>query len=1055
MSLTTPVLVEVRGLVRLTSKPNLVLIPRKYSPLPGTMASVSAEIPTREEHEPFMDAAQSLSSPAKTQINTTKTPAADENVGAEGTRPGEPPVDASMPGGPEPSAQTLAPVSSENGSVDHSPEHPLHTGASGSVKSAHSARSAKSGARSEAESASADSVSPELAAQKEFREIAAKLYNEEFVLIGPEEYTQFLAAQDPDSATIREYYMDLFHWDVSLLKSTRMLCLKLFLKGESQEIDRILSAFTKSYLKQNPVNVFCTRDFEKIYIVLYSLILLNTALHNLELSKKSKISQSEYIKNTFTTFLSQNRKAAARLSIKQKILIERELNFYYEDLARTELYLKRSDVADSPAKSNTNRYSVAETIRSNILGPESEHPSSPRPKKSAEFHELSRQASNNSTWSVDGDGKRRVSLGMKRMNTATSATSQATVTPYTSSHAPSAGRFGFTRALLSDSARNASLRNHKSIDHMRNLSRRSSRASVITKDSHKGSDDAVSVASMKHMAQFELPEVQNQYDVEDFDVDDFQDKFDLKLELQGAPYLKEGLLKLKIFNNDMADSTTSGDAPTSSAALAVSVGTLKLGFFSFFNRSFSSHKEPNTTLGTNSNKVFNQKFTEYFVVVSKGELRLYSFDPKTIKKHQLKVKKMKKQQEFYTLESEDEEDVGDGNWLNSAANIGNYNLCSTIAQMDKSPQELSLTNAKITWSLTFPKISKKPQKKFVFEAGTAEVAQEFINTCNFWASKLTAVPTLEESVSSIEYGWTNLDGLISMNDGFRKAKGISKWEQLPKGVYLSNFMNNGLYDSEAQNHEGMLKQFIQTLKYYNHLKTLFNAFNRQKTQFMKSLRRFSTCSNYKLVSNNFENKSQEYKAELSKYKSYIAMLGFGLKLRFDLEEKDREELWAEELAEDPSFEGEAILTEIERRRLDTESKETELTKAVKVEVEKLIHNSASVRQIFASDPLRSQILLSSAGTGNDNYFDDTDVNEMATSSASLVKSPKTFSLSNFKEEETSPINQLLSADGLSNGVDKDHGLNMAKKELIMSFSTNTIREEDEPEDSEETLSMKK
>ena len=77
-----------------------------------------------------------------------------------------------------------------------------------------------------------------------------------------------------------------------------MLCSKLYLKGESQEIDRILSSFTKSYLKQHPKNVFCTKNFEQIYIIIYSLILLNTALHNLELNKKSRISQSDFIRNT-------------------------------------------------------------------------------------------------------------------------------------------------------------------------------------------------------------------------------------------------------------------------------------------------------------------------------------------------------------------------------------------------------------------------------------------------------------------------------------------------------------------------------------------------------------------------------------------------------------------------------------------------------------------------------------------------------------------------------------------------------------------------------------
>lgn len=869
----------------------------------------------------------------------------------------------------------------------------------------------------------------------EFKEIAMKLFNEDFVLIVPEEYTQFLAAQDPDSALIREHYMDIFQWDVSLIKSTRMLCLKLYLKGELQEIDRILSAFTKLYLKQHPSNVFCTGDFEKIYIVLYSLILLNTALHNSEVSRKSKISQSDYIKNTFTTFLLQNKKAARSLSVKQKIRIERELNSYYEDLAKTELYLKKGEPTSPQRKPNTNRYSVTETIRSSMSGTQDpELPSSPRLQtKSQMGHDLTRQKSNTSNWSVDNDGFRRSSLGMTRINSGVSGASNAAGSPY---GAPANPRFGFTRALLSDANTQRggaiSLRNHKSVDHLRQVTRRSSRTSIITKDSARGSDEVVSMVSVEDVGLYELPdhEPQAQYEIEDFDVTDFQDKVDLKLELQGSPYLKEGLLKLKIFNNDMADSSSGGDLTISSAALTT-LTISKPGFFSFFNRSVGG-KEPAATMGTNTSTVFSNKMTEYFVVVSKGELRLYSFDPKVIKKHQQKMKKAKKHHLHEGLEQyEGSEDVGDGNWLNNAANIGNYNLCATAASLVKSPG--SSTHKLVTWTLEFPKVSWKPQKKFVFEAGTMEIASEFVHTCNFWASKITAVPTLEESVSSIEYGWNNLNAMIANKDGFKKSKNISKWESLPKGVYLSNYVSSEGEYEEPLSHEGMLKQFSQTLRYYNTLKGHFNQFNKDKREFMIHFRKFSSCSNYKLVMDNFEARSMEYKAELNKYKNYIVMLGYGLKLRFDLEELDEEEAWMEDIANLSSIQGEeAIEEEIKRRRAEMHELESDLTKAVKKEILKLVQTSGQLNELLTPDD---------AGPDDEHVPESSDA-----SSALLVKSPKTFSLSNFKEAETSPINQLLSADTKNSRGDHEQSINFAKKELIMSFSTNTIREEEEPDD---------
>ncbi|GEQ71623.1 hypothetical protein JCM33374_g5308 [Metschnikowia sp. JCM 33374] len=918
--------------------------------------------------------------------------------------------------------------------------------------------------------------------ESEIKDIAVKLFNEKFVSISPEEYTQFLAAPDADSAAIRECYMNLFDWDASLIKATRELCSKLYLKGESQEIDRILSAFTKSYLKQHPVNVFCTQDFEQIYIVLYSLILLNTSLHNSEVSKKSKLSQSDYIRNTLTTFLSQNKKASRALSVKQKIQIERELNHYYEDLAKKELYLKKGDPDTPKRDSMANRYSVAETIYSSVSGNHHDYhietaTASPLASRSPELVQLSRQKSNTSQWSQEADGRpRRPSFGMKRITSRVSTGSQgSTAMSYANANGmnnPAAPRFGFTRALLSDNTQRSgaphSLRNQKSTDQLRYLARQSSRSSIITTESSMPQKlsldgDNYSICSFSDIPQIDLPDTtpgNGQYKLENFDVSDFQDPLDLKLELQGAPYLKEGLLSLKILNNDMADHSSSGEPNASSASSTVSLSSTKSGWFSFFSR--SSNKEPastTTTLGTSSTTtVFSNKFTEYFVVVSKGELRLYSFDPKVVKKQQQKLKKIKQQHAFFEFEDkagEDEEDVGDGNWLNNAANIGNYNLCSTIAQLEKtnSPQAPS-SPSKVVFTLTFPRSSKKPQKKFVFEAGTVEVANEFVNTCNFWASKLTAVPTLEESMSSIEYGWTDLSGLMKLGDGFKKTKAISKWEVLPKGVYLSNLSSETSSGNTSSNHEGMLKQFVQTLKYYNNLRNLFSAFNRQKALFIKQFRKFSNTSNYKLVVQNYENRSEEYKTELGKYKSYITLLGYGLKLRFDLEKEEQMVAWAEEILELPDMEEpDAIAEELARRKAEAAENESDLTKAVKSELDRLMNTSESLKKLMLGNTDAHHDESSEAQASPQKPITASSKEEDPTNPL-LVKSPKTFSLAHFKDTEPSPIFQLLQVDKRSSSPEPEHEAEAARKELAMSYSTNTIREEEEPEDGEDSPELK-
>lgn len=689
-------------------------------------------------------------------------------------------------------------------------------------------------------------VADEKAHLLELQGIAGKLFREEFVSIRPEEYTQFLAAQEADLALIREMYMDHFRWDPSLLKLTRMLCAKLYLKGESQEIDRILSAFTRLYIKQHPVNVFCTRNFEKIYIVLYLLILLNTALHNNEVDRRLRISQSEYIRNTLQTFLQQNRRLAQLLTIKQKIQIERELHAYYDDLARHELHLKQDPL---PQRRN-NRLSVAETVRSTIDEPN-----------------LSRQLSE----LLFEDSR------LRRLNTANLGVSQALTL----------GRVGFGR-VLSDAP---------------TLGRRQSKVS---------------------MAQSE-----ERIALEDFDVADFVDATDAELELQGAPYLKEGLLKLTVFHNDSSELQ---QEVASSASLAVSVGSR--GFFGFWRR-----RETPPPLAK----------AEYFVVVSKGELHLYLFDAKMMRKQQQRMKKYRQQQPPFGL---DDEPDGDGNWLKNAVHIGDYNLCGTVAVVE----DLRVT-------VTFPKLTRRPPKRFVFEAGTPEIAQEYANTCNFWAARITAVPALEESVLSLEYGWNDLERILAMGESFKRHKGFSRWEDLPKGVYLAKHGEDGC------------RQFIATLRYYNNLKGLYNGFSQRRTLFMRGCRAYSGTSNYKFVFANYTNRANAYKVELTKYKHYLVMLAYGLHLRFKMEET-----------------------------------ELPLRLQVAAEIEQLVNAAAGV------------------------LHDSHDVQrESLPDSPAMVKLPKTFSLS----EMSSPVAQLL---------DQDEELVLAKRELVMSFSTNTIREEEEPED---------
>ncbi|KAI9270812.1 hypothetical protein BY458DRAFT_489900 [Sporodiniella umbellata] len=82
----------------------------------------------------------------------------------------------------------------------------------------------------------------------------------------------------------------------------RLLCSKLHLKGETQQIDRILYEFAERYFECNPQCVFGTIDV--VYSIVYSLLLLNTDLHVAQGDYK-KMTRSEFVNNVMNAVYTQ------------------------------------------------------------------------------------------------------------------------------------------------------------------------------------------------------------------------------------------------------------------------------------------------------------------------------------------------------------------------------------------------------------------------------------------------------------------------------------------------------------------------------------------------------------------------------------------------------------------------------------------------------------------------------------------------------------------------------------------------------------------------------
>ncbi|KAF8678571.1 hypothetical protein HU200_046187 [Digitaria exilis] len=101
---------------------------------------------------------------------------------------------------------------------------------------------------------------------------------------------------DPDEFNLRvlKEFTETFHFTGAILDTALRTYLETFrLPGESQKIQRILEAFSERFFEQQTTGVFATKD--AAFILCYSLIMLNTDLHNPQVKKK--MSEEDFIRN--------------------------------------------------------------------------------------------------------------------------------------------------------------------------------------------------------------------------------------------------------------------------------------------------------------------------------------------------------------------------------------------------------------------------------------------------------------------------------------------------------------------------------------------------------------------------------------------------------------------------------------------------------------------------------------------------------------------------------------------------------------------------------------
>lgn len=140
-------------------------------------------------------------------------------------------------------------------------------------------------------------------------------------------------------------------------------------------------------------------------------------------------------------------------------------------------------------------------------------------------------------------------------------------------------------------------------------------------------------------------------------------------------------------------------------------------------------------LDANAKKSRERGWTESFVVIDKGQMRLFQFDSRRTK---------------------NTNHVGGGNWQQNANMIGSFLLRQTLASALPAPGYSR--QRQYVWALTLPSGSV-----FFFEAGTAELVREWVSCANYWAARTSKEP-LKAGVSNMEWGWGECLALCLSDD---------------------------------------------------------------------------------------------------------------------------------------------------------------------------------------------------------------------------------------------------------------------------------------------------
>ncbi|TQS38608.1 hypothetical protein Golomagni_00883 [Golovinomyces magnicellulatus] len=564
----------------------------------------------------------------------------------------------------------------------------------------------------------------------------------------------WLGEEERSRAKVLEAYFGLYNFtNLNILAALRNLCGRLILKAESQQVDRILLAFSHRWSECNPCHGFKSTDV--IHIIAYSLILLNTDLHLADIEQK--MSRNQFTKNTLATI----KKIVTDLGPDtfdhgRPTIMPSKSTTFEQDLAKQDLKIDRVSI-DIDGVSP--RFSVKPSmlkINTEKASPTPLDYETPNDNSGPLVRSLFRgtlrtwevqieiilkgfySSIRNERLSLSGSlpekSNNQGSTGNSNLSTLTNSVLRRT--PSVLSHTPSETQSYRSRAadtLLK-------VGNGKRSNKNRSRPRIYPAASGLG-SSRTSLDDQSSMWSpvSSTWSKYSLGKTPTSVSVDSLGSACPNEEYQQSIGFANA--ISQAIIREELEGNTRSNFPENND--TQEAHL-LEDESLELHGAPWAKEGMVKHKHHLESL---DKKARERNWSDVFAVIEKGYLTLFSFSAKSIRQ-----KTKDKPAQFF---------VGGGNWQENAENLGSFLLQQTIASALPSP---GYSKARPhVWALSLP-----TGAVHLFQVGTPEIVKEFVSTANYWGARLSNHP-LVGGISNIEYGWS--DYIIKMVENSNQTVG--------------------------------------------------------------------------------------------------------------------------------------------------------------------------------------------------------------------------------------------------------------------------------------------